>query len=171
MKLNLTVNGVDQQIEILSPAPACRFRLGEGAERTADVALPAPGVYSILLDGRSYDAQVERTARHLIVTLEGHHFEIEVRDPRRWSRQAAGRAGSDIETIAAPMPGKVVRVLVVPGDAVEAGQGLMVVEAMKMQNEMKASRAGRVLTVSAKEGATVTAGEVLATIGAAVSGT
>ena len=106
MKLNLTVNGVDQQIEILSPAPACRFRLGEGAERTADVALPAPGVYSILLDGRSYDAQVERTARHLIVTLEGHHFEIEVRDPRRWSRQAAGRAGSDIETIAAPMPGK-----------------------------------------------------------------
>ena len=46
MKLNLTVNGVDQQIEILSPAPACRFRLGEGAERTADVALPAPGVYS-----------------------------------------------------------------------------------------------------------------------------
>ncbi|MBZ5578441.1 MAG: hypothetical protein LAP40_17905 [Acidobacteriia bacterium] len=69
------------------------------------------------------------------------------------------------------MPGKVVRVLVVPGDAVEAGQGLMVVEAMKMQNEMKASRAGRVLTVSAKEGATVTAGEVLATIGAAVSGT
>jgi biotin carboxyl carrier protein len=58
----------------------------------------------------------------------------------------------------------VVRVLVAPGDTVEAGQGLLVVEAMKMQNEMKASRAGRILTVGAKEGATVSAGEILATI-------
>ena len=63
------------------------------------------------------------------------------------------------------MPGKVVRVLVGPGDAVEAGQGLVVVEAMKMQNELKALRAGRILSVSAQEGETVTAGEVLATIG------
>jgi biotin carboxyl carrier protein len=62
------------------------------------------------------------------------------------------------------MPGKVVRVLVAPGDTVEAGQGLLVVEAMKMQNEMKASRAGRILTVAAREGATVSAGEILATI-------
>ena len=62
------------------------------------------------------------------------------------------------------MPGKVVRVLVAPGDQVEAGQGLVVVEAMKMQNEMKASLAGRVATVPAREGATVAAGEVLATI-------
>ena len=62
------------------------------------------------------------------------------------------------------MPGKVVRVLVAPGDAVETGQGLVVVEAMKMQNEMKAARAGRVLSVAAREGATVTAGEVLATV-------
>ena len=63
------------------------------------------------------------------------------------------------------MPGKVVRVLAAPGDAVEAGQGILVVEAMKMQNVMKAVRAGKVLTVSAKEGATVIAGETLATIG------
>jgi biotin carboxyl carrier protein len=62
------------------------------------------------------------------------------------------------------MPGKVVRVLVAPGDQVEAGQGLVVVEAMKMQNEMKAAHAGRVATVPAKEGATVAAGEILATI-------
>jgi biotin carboxyl carrier protein len=79
---------------------------------------------------------------------------------RRSGKQ--GREG--VETITAPMPGKVVRVLVAPGDAVEAGQGLVVVEAMKMQNEMKASLAGRVATVPAREGATVAAGEVLATI-------
>ena len=165
MKLNLAVNGVKQQIEILVPAPGCRFRLSRGPERSADVATPEPGVYSVLLDGRSYDARVERTSGHLIVSVQGHRFEIEVRDPRRWSPNAASRRGGDIETVRAPMPGKVVRVLVAPGDTVEAGQGVMVVEAMKMQNEMKASRSGRVLAVAAKEGATVTAGEVLATIG------
>lgn len=165
MKLNLAVNGVKQQIQILVPPPGCRFSLGRGPERSADVATPEPGVYSVLLDGRSYDARVERTSGHLIVSVQGHRFEIEVRDPRRWSPNAASRRGGDIETVLAPMPGKVVRVLVAPGDTVEAGQGVMVVEAMKMQNEMKASRSGRVLSVAAKEGATVTAGEVLATIG------
>jgi biotin carboxyl carrier protein len=62
------------------------------------------------------------------------------------------------------MPGKVVRVLVTVGDAVEPGQGIVVVEAMKMQNELKAPRAGKVTGIAAKVGATVTAGEVLATI-------
>jgi len=165
VKLNLAVNGVKQQIEILVPAPGCRFRLSRGPERSADVATPEPGVYSVLLDGRSYDARVERTLGHLVVSVQGHRFEIEVRDPRRWSPNATSRRGGDIETVRAPMPGKVVRVLVAPGDTVEAGQGVMVVEAMKMQNEMKSSRSGRVLAVAAKEGATVTAGEVLATIG------
>lgn len=165
MKLNLAVNGVKQQIQILVPPPGCRFSLGRGPERSADVASPGPGIYSVLLDGRSYDARVERTSGHLIVSVQGHRFEIEVRDPRRWSPNSASHRGGDIETVRAPMPGKVVRVLVAPGDTVEAGQGVMVVEAMKMQNEMKASRSGRVLSVAAKEGATVTAGEVLATIG------
>ena len=74
-----------------------------------------------------------------------------------------GAAG--VQTVTAPMPGKVVRVLARPGDEVAAGQGLLVVEAMKMQNEMKTPRAGKVLSMPAKEGATVAAGEVLATIG------
>ena len=165
MKLTLKINGVEQRIEVLSPAPACRFRLGDADERIADVAVPAPGVYSILLDGRSYDAHVERTEQHLIVLVRGHRFEVEVHDPRRWSRNSAGRHGEGVETVAAPMPGKVVRVLVAPGDAVEAGQGILVVEAMKMQNEIKAARAGKVLSVTGKQGATVVAGEVLATIG------
>ena len=164
MKLNLVVNGAAQEIEILAPAPACRFRLSNGAEQAVDVEIPEPGVYSVLLDGRSYDARVERTAQHVIVVVEGHRFEIEVRDPRRWSRRSDAAGGGGVATLVAPMPGKVVRVLAAPGDAVEAGQGLVVVEAMKMQNEMKAPRAGRVVTITAKEGATVAAGDVLATV-------
>ena len=70
-----------------------------------------------------------------------------------------------MQTVAAPMPGKIVRVLAAVGDEVIAGQGLLVVEAMKMQNEMKAPRPGKVLSMAAKPGATVSAGEVLATIG------
>ena len=77
-------------IEILSPAPACRFQLGDGPPRDANVESPEPGVYSVLLDGRSYDAFVEDTPTGLVVTIEGYRFELEVRDPRRWSRKSAG---------------------------------------------------------------------------------
>jgi biotin carboxyl carrier protein len=162
MKLALTVNGIEREMEIMAPPPACRFLL-DGSERGADVALAEPGVYSILIDGRSYDAMVERTGDSFVVLLGGHRFEIEVRDPRRWSRKSALR-GHGIATLSAPMPGKVVRVLVAAGDPVEAGQGVLVVEAMKMQNEMKAPRAGRVVSLLVQEGSTVTAGETLATI-------
>jgi len=165
MKLDLTINGTPGQIEILTPGPACRFRLGEGPQQDADVeALPEPGVYTVLMDGHSYEPRVEVTPAGVVVVLDGFRFEVDVRDPRRLSRRQSGRGAEGVQTVAAPMPGKVVRVLVAPGDAVEAGQGLVVVEAMKMQNEMKAARAGRVLTVAVKEGATVTAGEVLVTI-------
>ncbi len=165
MKLELTINGADDRIEILSPAPDCRFQLGEGPERTAEVAVPEPGVYSILIGGRSYEASITETATGLVVTIDGYRFEIDARDPRRFTRKA-GRGGADgVQTIAAPMPGKVVRVLTGVGEAVQAGQGLVVVEAMKMQNEMKAPRAGKVLSLPVREGATVAAGEVLITIG------
>jgi biotin carboxyl carrier protein len=164
MKLSLIVNGTEDSIEILTPAPACRFRTG-GGEREAHVEAPEPGVYSVLLDGRSYDACVEeRPGGGVAVVIDGYRFEIEVHDPRQWTRKSAGRGAAGVQRITAPMPGKVVRVLISAGDPVEPGQGLVVVEAMKMQNELKALRAGKVVAVPAKEGATVAAGEVLATI-------
>jgi biotin carboxyl carrier protein len=165
MKLSLTLNGgAEDLIELLSPAPGCRFRLGDGPERAANVESPEPGVYSVLLDGRCYEARVEEHPGLLVVVIDGYRFEVDVRDPRRFRRGAAGRGADGVQTISAPMPGKVVRLLVAAGDTVEAGQGLLVVEAMKMQNELKAPRAGKVLTVATKEGATVTPGEVLATM-------
>ena len=165
MKLSLVVNGTEDSIEVLTPTPTCRFRIGGGSEREAHVEAPEPGVYSVLLDGRSYDARVEeRPGGGVVVVIDGYRFEIEVHDPRRWTRKRAGRGDTGVQRITAPMPSKVVRVLVSPGDVVEPGQGLLVVEAMKMQNELKASRAGRVIAVPAREGSTVAAGEVLATI-------
>lgn len=156
MKLNLTIDGRDERIEL---APG-KFRLGDGGEREVNIETPQPGVYSVLLDGRSYDARVENGT----VVVCGHRFEIEVRDPRRYSRQSASGAHGGVQRVVAPMPGKVVRVLVSVGDVVEAGQGIVVVEAMKMQNEMKAARPGKIASIAVHAGATVTAGEVLASI-------
>jgi biotin carboxyl carrier protein len=166
MKLALIIDGAENSLEILSPAPQCRFRMNGSTDRDAHVETPEPGVYSILLDGRSYDARVEMApGGGVIVVIDGSRFEIEVRDPRRWTRNAGGGTGEKVENLAAPMPGKVVRVLVASGQEVSRGQGILVVEAMKMQNEIKAPRAGRVVLLSAKEGVAVAAGDVLATIG------
>jgi len=163
MKLVVAVNGAQKEIEILAPAPEWRFRV-DGVERRALVTLVEPGVYSILLDGRVYEACMDHAGQSLVVLVAGERFEVEVHDPRSWSRKSvAGSHG--VATLSAPMPGKVVRVLVGAGDAVEAGQGLLVVEAMKMQNEIKSPRSGQVVSIMVREGATVAAGEPLATIG------
>ncbi|MDE3195830.1 MAG: acetyl-CoA carboxylase biotin carboxyl carrier protein subunit [Acidobacteriota bacterium] len=125
-----------------------------------DIAEVEPGVYSILLDGASYEARVAGSE----IVINGCRFPFEADDPRQWKRRGGGAAGSGRASLAAPMPGKVVRVLAVEGDEVRAGQGIVVVEAMKMQNEMKSPRDGRVISVAVKPGDSVNAGAVLATI-------
>ena len=117
-------------------------------------------MYSVLAAGRSYEARTGGGN----VSIGGRRFEVEVLDPRRWSRERNHRQADGRQNIIASMPGKVVRVLVAAGDEVQAGQGIVVVEAMKMQNEMKATIPGRVVTLAAVAGATVRAGEILATI-------
>lgn len=164
MKVEVQIDGVVSQLELASENNSCRFRLGDQAEMVADVQQPEPGVYSILLDGRSYEARVEAGNACWIVFIDGHRFEVVVRDPRRWSRRSGATGAEGRQNVTAPMPGKVVRVLVSRGDPVVPGQGLVVVEAMKMQNEMKAAKPGRVVALPVREGATVGAGEVLATI-------
>lgn len=124
-----------------------------------------PGVYSVLVDGRSYEARVEQSDGCLVVFIDGHRFEVEIQDPRRWSRHPGKPGIAGRLHVTAPMPGKIVRLLVAEGDTVEAGQGLLVVEAMKMQNEMKSTRAGQVVEVRVQDGATVSAGDTLVVIG------
>jgi biotin carboxyl carrier protein len=119
-----------------------------------------PGVYSILADGASHEVRVEAGQ----VTVGNRRFDYQIDDPRQWKRSGDAAGGQGRAAILAPMPGKVVRILVAVGDIVEAGQGIIVVEAMKMQNEMKAPRAGRVAAIHAKENDGVVAGAVLAVI-------
>jgi biotin carboxyl carrier protein len=130
------------------------------------VALPEPdiieaesGVYSILIGGKSFEARV---ADHEI-TIDGRQFLFEIDDPRQWKRAARG-VGAHSGSITAAMPGKIVRILVALGDSVAAGQGILVVEAMKMQNELKSPRDGRVTAIEVKENDSVIAGALLARI-------
>jgi biotin carboxyl carrier protein len=120
----------------------------------------APGVYSVLSAGRSWEVRVTGDE----ITIDGHRFRFEVEDPRQWKRSGGGAGAQGRAAILAPMPGKIVRILVAVGDEVVAGQGIVVVEAMKMQNEMKAAKAGRVTAIEVKENDSVTAGAVLAVI-------
>jgi biotin carboxyl carrier protein len=138
---------------------------GSRGEHQVEYREVAPGVYSLLVDGRSVEAHVFAPASGgWMVEIGGKQMAIAVRDPREAAALRSGVGVDGQQSIVSPMPGKVVRVLVEEGASVEAGQGLVVVEAMKMQNELKAPKAGKVVALAAREGASVTAGEVLVTL-------
>lgn len=123
----------------------------------------------LLLNGTDvYKCRVEGkhgSNNSLAVVIGGASYAITLVDPKRLSstRSSAGHDHGAAE-IVSPMPGKIVRVLVEAGAQVEAGVGIIVVEAMKMQNEMKAPKAGVVVSINAEAGAAVNAGDVLAVI-------
>jgi biotin carboxyl carrier protein len=120
----------------------------------------SPGLYSILHKGQSYEVRLSPTE----AVINGHRYRYEIEDPRQWKRSQSAANPNAPAAILAPMPGKVVRVLVSAGDLVTAGQGIVVVEAMKMQNELKSPRDGRVSALKATPNQSVTAGTVLALI-------
>ena len=179
MKLEIKIHSgsktSEHEIEFGAPASAKPGATGASSS-TAEIKFDgqvlaanreeiAPGVYSILIDGRSYDAQVskrpgdsEGDATPYQVTVGLRHYLVEIRDPRRWRRDAAGVRERGPLDIMAPMPGKIVKVLVSENQEVVRGQGLLVMEAMKMQNEIRAPRDGRVVRIYAQEGTGVEAG-------------
>lgn len=123
-----------------------------------------PGVYSLLDQERAMEARVTPGPEGWIVELAGRRITVEVEDPRELASRTKGFGAEGRQSIRSSMPGRVVRVLVEEGVRVEEGQGLVVVEAMKMQNEMKAPKSGKVISLAARAGASVAAGEVLVTL-------
>jgi biotin carboxyl carrier protein len=164
VKREISIGGTPHTVELERTGDALTFRFDENPAGTASIAGAEPGVYSVLLNGRSYRACVTRSAQGIAVEVGGQIFEIEILDPRAPRRQSSGLPGEGKQTLIAPMPGKIVRILIAQGDTVETGQGLIVIEAMKMQNELKALRPGRVVSLAVAEGAAVAAGDVLAVV-------
>jgi biotin carboxyl carrier protein len=152
-------------VELERDGTAWRVLL-DGRLVTADVAEIAPHTLSILLDGQSFEICVTLSPDgKLKLQADAQEFIAEVIDPRAWSgRRHGGVEAEGRQQIVAPMPGKVVRVLLKAGDHVEAAQGLLVVEAMKMQNEIRSPKSGTVERVLVKEGQAVNAGEVLCVV-------
>ena len=129
------------------------------------VALPH-GAVSMLVNGESYAVEFEEHGDEVVVQLNGQVTRVDVADDRslRLRAATAGFAVEGKQTLDAPMPGKVVKVLVKVGDTVAEGQGLVVIEAMKMENELKSPKAGKVLEVVAVEGVAVENGAKLVVV-------
>lgn len=127
------------------------------------------GVWSMLDGLRQHEVRVDADGEGFVVSLRGRKMSVKLEDPRAWNGGSAGKNASGTAKISTPMPGKVVRVLVAVGDRVDIGQGVVVVEAMKMQNEMKSPIEGVVKQVSVIEGATVNGNQVLVVVEADAS--
>lgn len=138
----------------------------DGHAVNADAVEIDPNTLSLLLEGQSYEVRVTHSTDGVLKLQTGlQEFTAEVADPRAWRGRRHGVLEVEgRQQVVAPMPGKVVRVLVEVGDKVEAGQGLLVVEAMKMQNEIRSPKGGTVERLHVKEGQPVNAGDALCVV-------
>lgn len=166
MKYTVAIGDAQEIVDIRRTPAGSYVCTVDGQPTGADIVAVAPGVYSVLWQGESFEVRVELATGGYRVDVRGQELHVAVHDPRRLSR----RSGATLDTegrqnITAPMPGKVVKVLVAERSAVEAGQGLMVVEAMKMQNEIRSPKKGVVEKIYVREGASVSGGETLLVVG------
>jgi biotin carboxyl carrier protein len=158
----LEIEGKKRRVELPSAAS------GEAMECVVDgtrIIVGAkhlqPGVLSLVVAGRQYRCVLDGDA----VSIGGRRYGFEVNDPRSLQGRRGGAAGAaGPRPVKAPMPGRVVRLLVSVGDDVAEQQGVVVIEAMKMQNELKSTKAGKVAKVAVSVGDAVGAGDVLAVI-------
>lgn len=167
MRYVATVQGAEQELEIeeLTEAGTFQVRLGE-RQIDADIRQVGPSSFSIIIANRSFDLDVVREGEELLVFSRAGVTRLTLENAARRVSRGAGR-GREVAGRAemrAMMPGRVVSVLVQPGDEVEAGQGVLVVEAMKMENELKSPKKGKVAEVKVVAGQTVEKGELLAVV-------
>lgn len=164
MMYEVTIAGKVYKVELARAGSGWHCRL-DGREVPLDVRAVQRGVLSLLMDGKSYEVKQEITATETGIVVGNERLSVTVRDPRSLrSRRSSGAGEEGVKRVTAPMPGKVVRILARAGAAVEAGQGVIVIEAMKMQNEMKSPKKGMIKRINVVEGAPVETGQVLAEV-------
>ena len=168
--MKLQAETVDEKHEIeIKHADGKVFALVDGRAYELEISEPEPNVYLLKNEGKVFQAFVspqQKAGDPFQVQIGRHSLDIKLIDPKRL--RGTGRDaehGDGAAEIRTAMPGKVVRILVEKGSAIEKGDGVLVVEAMKMQNELKSPKAGIVKDIRVEEGSTVSAGDVLAVIG------
>ncbi|HID32053.1 MAG TPA: biotin/lipoyl-binding protein [bacterium (Candidatus Stahlbacteria)] len=132
-------------------------------KRKVSIARISPTHLSILVDNLSYDVEVERFGNDYLVSIRGEVYKFTVRDEREMVSSTA--LETEISTLTAPMPGLVVEVLVDDGSCVKKGDKILILEAMKMQNEIRSPKDGKVIALKVKSGDSVNAGDELAVVG------
>ena len=167
MKLHAII--ADRQTDILIQDAGSRVHAEiDGRGYTLEIRESGAGGYTLIADGQVFDCRVDGrpdSGKSIEVIVGATQYSVTLIDPKRLRGASGAVAHADeAARIVALMPGKVVRVLVSVGDQVEAGAGIVVVEAMKMQNEMKSPKAGTLAALHVQVGATVNAGDVLAVV-------
>ena len=163
MKYEAKIDGQPISLELDERDGRVSARVGE-RDYEVKVERPEAGVYLLFVGEKIYEVRVSAAEKgSLHIAVRGKSFAVKLID-RKHLRLAAEHNEDGRRQLVAPMPGKVIRVLLGEGDTVDAGQGVVVVEAMKMQNEIKSPKSGRVVRLRVKEGETVTANQVLAVV-------
>jgi acetyl/propionyl-CoA carboxylase alpha subunit len=163
MTYDVTIDGRHYRLDLNRADGRWSCRL-DGREVEVDAVLARPDVLSVRLGNQAYEVKCERVGGDMHLWVGSARFAADVRDPRSLRGRIRAVDDQGPRKLTAPMPGKIVRVLVRPGSQVEAGAGVLVVEAMKMQNEIKSPKKGTIQKILVSEGATVNAGDVLAVV-------
>jgi biotin carboxyl carrier protein len=163
MTYDVTIDGTKYRLELRRADDRWECRL-DGRLVEIDAILTRRDVLSILVEGKAYEIKRERTATDMHLWVGSVRYAADLRDPRSLRGRAAADDGQGPRKLVAPMPGKVIRVLAGEGTEVQVGQGVVVVEAMKMQNEIKSPKKGVIRKVVATAGTNVNAGDVLAVV-------
>jgi biotin carboxyl carrier protein len=160
MTYEISIDGKNYRLELSQTEGRWTCRL-DGREIEVDAVLARPDVISLRLGNKAYEVKCERVGSDLHLWVGSVRYQAEVRDPRSLRSRARAIDDHGARKLTAPMPGKVVRILLREGAEVDAGTGILVVEAMKMQNEVKSPKKGRIQKIVVSEGAAVNAGDVL----------
>jgi biotin carboxyl carrier protein len=165
VKYHVLVDGEHLEVELELEGGGFRVRLDDQVLHVDVGVIEDGSAYSLLLDDRSVDVAVEENGDDLELLIAGTRYSTAVLGQREWiARSIKGDSGDGDKIVAASMTGIVRDVLVKPGDAVERGQTLFILEAMKMENEVKAEVAGTVVRVAVESGATISQGDVVVEI-------
>jgi biotin carboxyl carrier protein len=163
MTYDIAIDGKSHRLELIRADGRWSCRL-DGHDVEVDAVLARPDVLSLRIGNQAYEVKCERVAGETHLWVGSARFAAEVRDPRSLRGRVRAMDDHGPKKLTAPMPGKIVRVLVREGAAVEAGAGVLVVEAMKMQNELKSPKKGTIQKILVSEGTAVNAGDVLAIV-------
>ncbi len=164
MKLEFEIDGRAIAAEYEAADGAVRLTI-DGRTHEAELYQPEPGLFLVVVENRVFRCYPRRSASgRAEIEVNDELIEFGIRDPKKFSGGSAGAGSQGRASLMAPMPGKVVRIMLKAGDTVAAHQGILVVEAMKMQNEVQSPKDGTISEIRVSEGQTVNSGDILAVI-------